>query len=338
MADLEYNSRRYLLKPHESVLDCLLRNGQAIPYACKAGMCQACLIKTVSCDATPESQKWIKPELRAKGYTLACQWVPESDVHAALPGVEEFSVTVSIHSLELLTPRVLRLRLTADDPRSMFACKPGQYISLINPAGITRSYSIANNPEQDQYIEVHIAATSHGVFSNWAFHEATSGTRLHIRGPAGECFYADIDGNSFPLILAGTGTGLAPLLGIARDALSKGHIGTISLFHGGRTTSHLYLIEEIRQLAVSHQNFHYYPCVLEAPAPHGFHLGDIGSCLETILRPDTLSRSKTFLCGAPGFVHQVRKQLFLKGVRASNIHCDPFTERNVLPDIPVSGN
>jgi CDP-4-dehydro-6-deoxyglucose reductase len=333
MADLEYNSRHFRLNPHESVLDCLLRNGQVIPYSCKAGICQACLIKAVACEATPESQKWVKPQLRAKGYTLACQWVPENNVQAALPGIKEFSVEVSINAFQLLTPSVLCIRLIAADPCSMFACKPGQYISLINPSGVTRSYSIANDPEQDQFIELHIAATSHGVFSTWLFREATKGLRLHIRGPAGECFYTNIDGNTYPLILAGVGTGLAPLFGVVKDALYRGHQGNIYMFHGARSTSYLYHVQELRRLAQTHSNFHYHPSVPDGPVPTGVHQGDIESWMDMILQKNMMVRAKAFLCGAPDFVHQVRKLIFLKGVRASHIYCDPFTERSVIaPD------
>ena len=54
MSTLTYRDRHLALKPQESVLDCLLRNGEALPYACKAGMCQACLVRTVDCEATEE--------------------------------------------------------------------------------------------------------------------------------------------------------------------------------------------------------------------------------------------------------------------------------------------
>ncbi|MES2605542.1 MAG: 2Fe-2S iron-sulfur cluster binding domain-containing protein, partial [Pseudomonadota bacterium] len=87
MTTLTYEQQPLELKPHETVLDCLLRHGIALPYACKAGMCQACLVKAVDCAATEESKKWIKPTLQARGYTLACQWVPESNVAAALPNL-----------------------------------------------------------------------------------------------------------------------------------------------------------------------------------------------------------------------------------------------------------
>ena len=86
-----HNQQRLELQPHETVLDCLLRHGVALSYACKAGMCQACLVRAVGCEASEESRKWIKPALQAKGYTLACKWVPDTDVGAALPDLADFA-------------------------------------------------------------------------------------------------------------------------------------------------------------------------------------------------------------------------------------------------------
>ena len=45
MSEVEFKQQRFTREPYESVLDCLLRHGQALPYACKAGMCQACLVR-----------------------------------------------------------------------------------------------------------------------------------------------------------------------------------------------------------------------------------------------------------------------------------------------------
>lgn len=329
MARLRYKNRTFPLQAHESVLDCLLRNGEAIPYACKAGMCQACLIRAVDCEATPESRKWIKPALQAKGYTLACQWVPDKDVAAALPGVEEFAVAVRISALSQLNERVLRVCLQPEDPARMFAYRPGQYLTLINAAGAARSYSIANDFETEGFVELHIASTTHGEFTGWLFSAARPGTLLHMRGPAGECYYNNLDGATHPLLLAGTGTGLAPLYGIARDALRQGHTGPIHLFHGGRTAAQLYYTDELRQLARVHANFHYHPCVVEPGSAEGLLHGRLEPLVEAGLEAALAAQTRAHLCGAPEFVHGMRKRLYLKGVRANNIHCDPFTERNV---------
>lgn len=334
MKQLTFRGQRFPLAEYESVLDCLLRHGQAIPYACRAGMCQACLVKAEGGSVTEESRRWIKPALQDLGYTLACQWVPPDDAACALPDISDFSVAAGILELERLTPAVLRVRLAAQDPGSMFAARPGQYLSLINPDGVTRAYSIANDPEQDGFVELHVAATTHGVLSHWLFGTARVGTRVHLRGPGGDCFYIEQDMADQPLLLAGTGTGLAPLIGIARDALARGHAARIDLFHGGRTAAQLYLQEVLCALADRHANFHYHACVREGALPPAGHTGALEQIIADTLDASSAPQLRAFLCGAPAFVHGMRKQLFLLGVRAQHIHSDPFTERQVVAQNP----
>jgi NAD(P)H-flavin reductase len=346
MAEVKFNSNTFSLNEHESVLDCLLRNNQAIPYACKAGTCQACLVKTIDCEATEISKKWIKKTLSAQGYTLACQWVPNADVEARLPAVDEFSVKVSINKLDQLNKRTLRVILNVEQKGDMFQYFPGQYLTLINPAGVARCYSIANCYEDDQFIELHISQTQNGIFTHWLFEEAQLGDTLHIRGPAGDCFYINDEQEQFPIILAGTGTGLAPLYGIIHDALKQQHQGSISLFQGGRTKQHLYYVDELLALQEQYPQFHYYPCVIDmdgsepssetALSPKtalslesALSQGTLEEVLDQHLGLGDIAQTRAYLCGNPELVHGLRKKIFLKGAKSSNIFCDPFIERNL---------
>jgi len=334
MTTLNFRQQHFRLKPHETVLDCLLRHGVALPYACKAGMCQACLVKAVGCTPTEESGKWIKPALQARGYTLACQWVPVADAGVDLPELADFAVAATIRSLQPLNAQVLQVVLDIAEPRSMFAYRPGQYLTATNPPGVARAYSIANDFAVDGTVELHIAGTSHGEFTQWLFNKARTGEALYLRGPAGSCFYDARDDAGQPLLLAGTGTGLAPLLGIVRDALRQRHNEAIHLYHGGRTSAQLYLVEELQDLAQKHSQFHYHPCVIEAGASTTLPLRQ--GTLEQVLTQDMakakLAAYRIYLCGAPAFVHGLRKKLYLQGARSEHIHCDPFTERTVVPD------
>ena len=334
MTTLTYQQQQLTLKPHETVLDCLLRHGVALPYACKAGMCQACLVKAVNCSATEESSKWIKPALRSRGYTLACQWVPETAACVEQPNLADFAVAATIRSLQPLNSQVLQVILDIADPRSMFAYRPGQYLTATNPFGSARAYSIANDFAVDGYVELHIAATSHGEFTHWLFAAAKTGDLLYLRGPTGHCFYDVREDAAEPLLLAGTGTGLAPLWGIVHDALRQRHSQAIHLYHGGRTAAQLYLVDKLLALAASHPAFHYHPCVIEAPANAGFPVqtGRLEQVVATDMAKAKLAGYRIYLCGAPAFVHGMRKKLYLQGARSEHIHCDPFTERTVVPE------
>jgi ferredoxin-NADP reductase len=330
MPEVKLEAASYPLAEGESVLDCLLRNAQTIPYACKSGVCQACLVKAVNCTPAEKARKGLRQSLQAGGYALACQWVPDANVEVKLPDADEAASAVRIQRIERLSPGVLRLILSAEDEDSIFSSRPGQYLTLINPAGISRSYSIANDFAKDRHFELHVAATSHGVFTHWLFNEAQPGQILHARGPAGDCFYNAEAERNFPLLLVGTGTGLAPLYGIAHDALRQRHKGPITLLHGGSIPERLYCIDELGRLAQEQANFRYQALVLSAPGNDArIHQGDIEQAALAALAPDQLAETRVYLCGAPEFVQSLRKKIFLKGVRSAHIFCDAFVTRKV---------
>jgi len=103
---------------------------------------------------------------------------------------------------------------------------------------------------------------SGGVMSQWL--RWAEKQPITLRGPFGECFYFDNELER-PLLLAGTGTGLAPLLGVTRAALAAGHRGPIHLYHGSRTRAGLYLFDELRALAEAAPSLRVFGSVLEAP-------------------------------------------------------------------------
>ena len=162
--------------------------------------------------------------------------------------------------------------------------------------------------------------------SGWLFDEARPGDVLELQGPAGECFY--VPGRpEQPLLLAGTGTGLAPLYGLVRDALARGHTGPIWLFHGAVEASGLYLVEELRELQSRYSCFQYRPCVLRGQERVGVTVGALDALIqEACPRPRGW---RAYLCGDPDLVLSLRKKLFLAGLSLKDIHADAF-----LPSTP----
>ncbi len=139
------------------------------------------------------------------------------------------------------------------------------------------------------------------------------------------------------MVLAGTGTGLAPLYGIVHEALREGHQGPIHLFHGGVTSRDLYYVEVLRTLEALHPQFHYHASSLKAPenlsgSQQDNDLLEVGALDDVILRhldASSIAQTRVYLCGAPELVQVLRKKIFLKGAKSSHIFCDPFIERRV---------
>jgi NAD(P)H-flavin reductase len=142
-----------------------------------------------------------------------------------------------------------------------------------------------------------------------------------MQGPHGNCFYVPGKADQ-PLLLVGTGTGLAPLYAIVRDALHHGHTGPIHLYQGSLRAEGLYCVDTLRELAATHENFHYTPCVLEGDAPEGVTVGSIDALVQQDL--PKLSGFRAYLCGAPDLVKLMQRKVFLAGVSMQEIFSDPF--------------
>jgi CDP-4-dehydro-6-deoxyglucose reductase, E3 len=317
MAELSCDGQRIALLPNENVLDALRRASIEVPSSCRAGACQSCLVQVTRGEVPERAQLGLKESLRAQGFVLACQAVPQGDLEVSVSGARALEISAEICAVDRLSQDVLRVRLL---PASSLGYRPGQFLTLVRGDGLARAYSIASRPQEGDALELHVRVLPGGSMSRWLSEAGALGASVRLRGPSGECFYTA--GNpEQPLVLAGVGSGLAPLWGIARDALAAGHAGPIELWHGARDASGLYLREELRELQAAHKNFTYHPCALEGET-HDVRVGRLDELLlQTITAPP---RARFFLCGDAPLVQGLRRALFLRGAPLREIFADAF--------------
>ena len=123
-------------------------------------------------------------------------------------------------------------------------------------------------------------------------------------------------------MLAGAGTGLAPLWGILRDALAANHTGPIQLWHGARAPDGLYLRRELQELTTRHANFSYRACALEGDVVDDVTQGRLDDVLLQAV--PSFSAQRVYLCGDAGLVQQLKRKVFLAGAALPEIHADAF--------------
>lgn len=323
MATIQFEGQGFPAAPGETVLDCLLRNGVAVSHSCKAGACQSCLIKCTAGTIPATAQSGLKDTLRAQGYFLACSHRPAEDLTVALAGSDQ-RTQAWIAGLEPLNSTVIRVRLQTKDPLPYY---PGQFVGLFREDGLARSYSLASLPHENE-LELHVRKINGGAMSEWLHTAARVQTPVSLQGPSGNCFYTPGTPEQ-PMLLAGAGTGLAPLYGIARDALLKGHTGPVWLFHGALTPDGLYLTSELSALETLYPNFHYIRSVLRDGGTTEIETGALDQCI--LSRFKSLTGWRGYVCGDPALVNLLRKKLFLAGMASKAIYADAF-----IPSAPAS--
>lgn len=320
MPKLTFNSKTYDCADNETVLDTLHGHGVSIPSSCRSGTCQTCMMRAAKGTPPEAAQKGLKETLKAQQYFLACCCHPEEDLEVTLPDTDTARIKATVHSIQALSHDIVSLRLECDQP---IEYRAGQFINLFKDSAIGRSYSLASVPAHDSHLHLHVRKVPDGRVSGWVHHDLNSGDSVEISAPIGNCFY--VPGNpEQALLLIGTGSGLAPLYGIVRDALSQGHTGPIRLYHGSRNPGGLYLVDELHELAAQYDNFTYIPCV-SGPIPEtsGFVSG---RALDVAIADvPKLNGWRIFLCGNPDMVKTAKKKAFLTGAAMKDIYADAFT-------------
>ncbi len=322
MTTISYQGKIYGCRDDETVLDALTRQGVNLPFSCRSGICQTCLQRCTRGEVPERAQLGLRNRLRASGYFMPCRCVPTSDITVEPPRADDLYTPAIVHAKERVAPHVMRVLL---EPAAPLVHHPGQFVNVRRSDGLARSYSLAGLPD-DYFLELHVQRKRNGAMSNWIFDTLKAGDEIELQGPQGECFYRGDDPEQ-PMLLIGTGTGLAPLVGIVRAALAAGHRGEIYLYHGTHAASGLYLREAIEALAARHANLLYRPCV-SGDAPSNAFLP--GRAHAIALRCHLhLEGWRVYLCGLPQMVHETHEAVLARGALPEHVHADPFELKNL---------
>lgn len=322
MAKINYKNTSIEIEPDQSVLDALLNAGHDIPNACHAGACQSCKMQAQDGQIPSQAQAGLSQAEKTLGYFLSCVCKPTTNL--TLVDTQDTAKTESeVLDIHQLSDQVIRLRLSPS-----FEFFAGQYFTIWHHNKHPRSYSIASTMD-DGYIECHIKLIKNGVFSEFARNELKVGDKLSLQGPMGNCIYAPNTPPEQPLLLAGIGTGLAPLYGIIKSALAHGHTGPIHLICAAKTTQGLYLTQTLAHLQKEFTNIQISYVVQSTPQKNIPNNNNITVIEDDIYQYCKREHPSTkgygiYLCGAQSFVNKLKKQSFLLGANRQDIHADAF--------------
>ncbi|MCM2680085.1 FAD-binding oxidoreductase [Echinimonas agarilytica] len=330
---LSFDGQSIPLEENQLVLDALLDAGHSVRHGCRAGACQSCLMTCSEGSIPSAAQVGLNAAQKELNQFLSCSCIPSESMTIESAAQALPQTVAEVVEISKMNEQVVRVRLNAQLPY-----KSGQFVNVFKNGAVSRSYSLASTPQIDDFIELHIKRIEGGKFSQWAYDEMQIGVPLSVEGPIGACFYT-ADSPEQPLLLAGMGTGLAPLYGIVRDALmNHEHLAPIHLFVGAKDAKQLYLMDELKALVTQYPQLHVHYVVQQGAyewlntthADSAFseidryqlNEGDIYQYSKNLL-PDCKGY-RVFLCGADSFVRKMKKQCFLAGAAMSEISADTF--------------
>lgn len=308
------SGRQFASEAGETLLDAALRQGLTLPHGCKDGACGACKGKVISgqVDHGKAQSHALKDEDKAAGMTLYCCAQAESDLIieckqvGAVDAIPARTLPSRIEKLEKLAPDVieLQLRLPANERLQFFA---GQYIDILLKDGKKRSFSLANAPEDEGLLQLHIRHVPGGLFTDQVFGSMKARDILRFNGPHGS-FYLREDSTK-PIILLAGGTGFAPIKAIVEHVIQRQIDRPIYLYWGAKAVVDLYQNALPEQWAAAHPNIKYIP-VLSDPATDDQWTGRTGFAHHAVIAdfPD-LSGYQVYACGSPAMIDSAKADL-----------------------------
>lgn len=308
MPELRVGQQCLQVAPASNLLDVLQAAGIAVPYSCRAGSCHACLLRCVRGEPLDDKPEALTPEQREQGWRLACQCRVVDDLEIELFDPARDGRPAVVSACDWLSPSVLRLRLTPQQPLRYGA---GQHLVLWAASGVARPYSLASVPGLDPWLEFHLDCRRSGAFSD-AARQLAAGDSLGLGELRGGALHYDPDWQQRPLWLLAAGTGLAPLYGVLREALRQDHQGPIRVIHLAHDRREHYLADALAELAASHAQLQVE--LLEAAELHSA-LAEL-----RLVSRQTLA----LLCGNPKSVEAFARRLYLAGLPRNQVFADVF--------------
>lgn len=254
---------------------------------------------------------------------------------------------------------VTEVRREADDAVSValraapseaadFAFRPGQYLTVRRPADPDdqrRSYSLCVAPGQGE-LRIGVREIPGGIVSGYLNRALTAGMVLECMPPDGQ-FGATLDGVvGAHLLLIAVGSGITPLLSIARHALARDPATRVTLLYGNRRLATMMFREDLEDLKNRYLDRFALHCVFsreaqDIPLYHGRLDGARVREFLAGLVP-AASVDQVLLCGPHAMLAEVEPALRDAGIPAAHIHVERFGAGEEAPvsrpDEPVAAH
>lgn len=246
--------------------------------------------------------------------------------------------TLTIADVRRETPDAVSIAFAVPDAsRDAFAFASGQYLTLKARLGgeeVRRSYSISSGLD-DGELRIAVKRVEGGLFSSFANRELKVGDQVEAMPPDGRFLHRPEAEARRRYLGFAAGSGITPILSIARTVLAREPGSRFALFYGNQTSGSILFRQEledlkdrfVERLAVHHVLSRE---VQDVPLLDG-RLD--GAKAELFLRTvgDVAAVDAAFLCGPSGMIEAVSAKLVALGLPAERVRREVFSTEGEAP-------
>lgn len=216
------------------------------------------------------------------------------------------------------------------DLTEQYRYKQGQFLTLrthIDGEEVRRSYSICSGVN-DNEMRVAIKRVPNGQFSTFANDSIKVGDVLDVMPPLGH-FYSELDpARHGQYLLVAAGSGITPILSIAKTTLELEPHSQVTVLYGNRSTSSTMFREQLADLKNTYLGRLNLIFVLSREQQdidlYNGHI-DADKCRTLFSRwIDVKNLSGAFICGPQAMTETVKDVLQELGTPVENIHFELF--------------
>ena len=324
----------YACADDDTLLRAGLRAGLGMPYECNAGSCGTCKVELLEGHIT--SLRPDAPGLgerdRAKNRVLACQARPGTDCRIKVrlrpenvPHHRPRRFTARLAGVRDLTHDMREFTFTAKDAPGFLA---GQYALFYLPGlAAPRTYSMSNVDDGTGTWQFIVRRVPGGTGTVTLFDKVAVGDEITLDGPYGLAYLRA--GSPRDLVLIGGGSGLAPMLSLARGAVAEPRLDgrRIHVFYGARTTRDLCGADELGALPGFGSRITFTP-VLSHHGDDSVETWDGAKGFVHEIARDFVGERwpdfEYYFAGPPPMAEAVQKMLIEKRVPYPQVHFDSF--------------
>lgn len=222
--------------------------------------------------------------------------------------------------------------------------EPGQFITLIltiDGKKVRRAYSLCSTPYLNELPAVTIKAVPGGIMSNHINTEIKAGDVIQIMEPMGSFVLSIDQTNNRQVFLFGGGSGITPLISIAKSILNQEPESKVSLVYANRDENAIIFKQTIEELSGSYSDRFDVVHFLETPPAEwtgevGYMTKDKISKIITDLKDNKYQDFSFMTCGPEPMMNIVWDSLEELKIPEDKKYKESFVAGNTSPSAIIA--
>ncbi|MCP4443145.1 MAG: 2Fe-2S iron-sulfur cluster binding domain-containing protein [Aureispira sp.] len=245
------------------------------------------------------------------------------------------------------------------DLKEKFNYSHGQYLTVkfeLNGKEERRAYSLCSSPTLDKNLQIGVKRVKGGLVSNHINDKVKVGTVVEVMPPQGHFYTALNADNQKKYFLFGAGSGVTPLLSIAKTVIEDEPKSSVYLFYGNQKENTIMFKSELDELQKRYSGQLHVEHILSRPETRkeggflGFFAKTITDWKGEVGRIDSArvntfidknkggtTNCEFFMCGPQAMMETIQRTLEQRGVDSKNSHAEWFVVEDTTKKVVTSG-